>query len=249
MNALPHPALPAFHSPGGRARTAQIQAYLEGLHGVYARYRPLSPVTLFVLSEKDWRERTRVPYGLPFQRTSKLRLYLFIPLVYPEHLLHRLRQALLPVAEGGFPGSLVEFLDLTLGHEYAHAVQVAWQLRSRRRWLDEFLANYLFLFALQRAYPDRYPLYLDWAHLLARLRPQNPRFSAYDRLRTSLADALYFQGVFALKADALVRKGEEVLWTLLEAPSPKEVYRRLLQVLPGLTDLRPEGPGPSPPGT
>ncbi|MER3536936.1 MAG: hypothetical protein C4301_05465 [Thermus sp.] len=249
MNALPHPALPAFHSAGGRARTAQVQAYLEGLHRVYLRYRPLPPVTLFVLSEKDWRERTRVPYGLPFQRTSRLRLYLFIPLVYPDHLLHRLRQALLPVAEGGLPGPLAEFLDLTLGHEYAHAVQVAWRLRSGRRWLDEFLANYLFLFALQRAYPDRYPLYLAWARLLARLKPQNPRLSAYDRLRTGLVDALHFQGVFTLKADALVQKGEEALIVLLQAPSPKEAYRSLLKTLPDLTDLRLEGPGPSPPGT
>lgn len=248
MNALPHPDLPAFYSPGGKARTAQVQAYLEGLHRLLARYRPLPPVTLFVLSERDWRERTRVPYGLPFQRTSRTRLYLFVPLVYPERLLHRLRQVLLPVAEEGLPGALEEFLDLTLGHEHAHAVQVAWRLRTGRRWLDEFLANYLFLFALKGAYPERYPLYLAWARLLARLRPPNPRLSAYDRLRTGLAEALYFQGVFALKAEALVAKGEGALRALLQAPSPKEAYRVLLEALPDLTDLR-GGPAPSPPGS
>lgn len=253
MNALPHPHLPAFYSPGGKGRAAQVQAYLEGLLNVYARYRKVPPVTLFVLSEKDWQVRTRIPFGLPFQRSSRTHLYLFIPLRYPERLLLRLREILLPLlltpSVEKLPGSLPEFLDLTLGHEYAHAIQVAWRLRSHRRWLNEFLANYLFLFALQRTYPERYTLYLTWAHLFTRIHPQKPNLSTYDKLRTSLPDALYFQGAFVLKAEALVQKGEEAFLALLQASSSKEAYQALLRLLPNLTDLRPSEPRPFPQGS
>ncbi len=231
LKALPHPHLPAFYTPGSGLRARALQSYLEGLHRVYAALKPLPPVRLYLLGEKDWQGLLPYPYGLPFQRTGPDGLSLYAPARYPERLLHRLREVLLPV---GAPGNLEAFLDLILGHEYAHAVQVAWGLRTGRRWLDELLANYLFLYALGRAYPNLAQDYLAWAERLARLEPENPRLSAYDRRRTRLKDALWFQGVLTLKARDLP---EDLLGELLQAQTPKAVHRLLVERAPGLACL------------
>jgi hypothetical protein len=71
LEALPHPLLPAFFSPGGALRANALQAYLLSLTPAYAPYAPLPVVRLFVLSEKDWRARLPYPYGLPFQPTFR----------------------------------------------------------------------------------------------------------------------------------------------------------------------------------
>ncbi len=174
MQALPHPHLPAFFSEGGALRAKALQDYLLALSGAYAAYAPLPPVRLFVLSERDWRARLPYPYGLPFQHTGPDGLAVHAPLVYPERLLHRLREVLLPL--GPPPGEIPAFLDLNLGHEYAHAVQVAWKLRTGARWLDEFFANYLFLLGLQGSRPDLLETLLTWSRYLSGLRPARRSF-------------------------------------------------------------------------
>ena len=234
MKALPHPHLPAFASEGAELRAENLRAYLLDLRRVYTAYAPLPPVTLYVLSEGDWRARLPYPYGLPFQRTEGERLSLFAPARYPERLLHRLRALLLPL--GPPPGEISFFLDLTLGHEYAHAVQVAFRLRTGARWLDELLANYLFLLGLG-ARPDLKEHLLAWSRYLAALDPEERRLSAYKRRRGNLKTAVWFQAHFTLKAEALLReKGDAPLRALLEAAplDRKKGHRLLLALYPGL---------------
>ena len=49
------------------------------------------------------------------------------------------------------PGDVREFLDLLIGHEWGHAAANLSGLRSRVKWVDEFMATYLFLAALEAA--------------------------------------------------------------------------------------------------
>ncbi|WP_337843748.1 hypothetical protein [Thermus sp.] len=237
MKALPHPHLPAFASEGAELRAENLRGYLLDLRAAYTAYAPLPPVTLYVLSEGDWRAHLPYPYGLPFQRSEGERLSLFAPARYPERLLHRLRALLLTL--GPPPGEIPFFLDLTLGHEYAHAVQVAFKLRTGARWLDEFLANYLFLLALERAQPDLKEPFLAWTRYLAALEPKERRLSAYERKRGNLEAALWFQAHFTLKAEALLKaQGDKPLRKFLEAAplDRKKGHRLLLELDPGLRD-------------
>ncbi|WP_027883179.1 hypothetical protein [Meiothermus rufus] len=233
MQALPHPHIPLQASEGALRRGRALQAYLLALREALVAYAPIPPVHLLVLNEADWKARTHHPYGFPFQRTSlREGLYLFLPARYPERLIWRLLEAMVPVVPkaGRPPGQPGDFLDLNLGHEYAHAVAVAWRLRTRTRWVDEFLANYLYLLALWRTMPELYPKAKQWGLLLAHLTPLEPSLGSYERKRKSLTDQLWFQGQFTTEATRLVEeKGDALLRGLLQAaPLRKSTVHKLL---------------------
>lgn len=216
IKALPHPHIPVFASEGGVLRAESLRDYLLELREAYTPYAPVPPVTLYVLSEGDWQALVPYPYGLAFQRSEGGRLSLFAPLTNPERLLHRFRETLLPL--GPPPMEIPAFLDLNLGHEYAHALQAAWRLRTGARWLDEFLANYLFLLGLARARPDLAASLLAFCRYLSRLEPERRSLSAYERRRGDLKSALWFQAQFTLKAQELLEtKGDSLLKACLEA--------------------------------
>jgi len=214
-------------------RARALQDYLLTLRASLIRYAEIPPVQLLVLNEADWKARVKHPYGFPFQRTSlREGLYLFLPARYPERLLWRLREALVPAIKkaGRPPGQPNEFLDLNLGHEYAHAVAVAWKLRTRVRWVDEFVANYLYLLALHEALPELYPKAKQWGLLLAHLTPREPSLGSYETKPKGLSEQLWFQGQFTTEAARLVEeKGDALLRGLLEAaPLKKATVHKLL---------------------
>ncbi|WP_457630452.1 hypothetical protein [Oceanithermus sp.] len=244
LRRLPHPHLPAEHSPGGRLRALELQRFLAHLHDALAPIRPIPPVTIYVLDEHDWRRFTRLPYGYPFQRSRPGEGFgVFAPLRYPDRLLERLTGVFAEAARRGgkVPGPLAVFLDLMIAHEYAHAVAVAWGLRARVRWVDEFLANYLYMLALHRADPELYAQARAWAELAARLRPRRRSLSGFERYpRRPLAEQLWFQGVFTLQAARMVEtSGDGFVRKLLElAPfSRRDVHKKLLAAEPGLKDF------------
>lgn len=70
MRALPHPHIPAFASEGGVLRAEGLRSYLLELREAYTAYAPVPSVTLYVLSEGDWRALVPYPYGLAFQRSE-----------------------------------------------------------------------------------------------------------------------------------------------------------------------------------
>ncbi|MFN3368787.1 MAG: hypothetical protein ACK4G4_01900 [Thermus sp.] len=235
MRALPHPLIPAFASEGGVLRAEGLRGYLLELREAYTAYAPVPPVTLYLLSEGDWRALVPYPYGLPFQRSEGGKLSLFAPLTYPERLLHRFREVLLPL--GPPPMEIPAFLDLNLGHEYAHALQVAWRLRTGARWLDEFFANHLFLLGLTKARPDLAEALLAFSRHLSRLEPERRSLSAYERRRGDLKSALWFQAQFTLKSqEILERKGDGLLLAFLEAAplDRKKGHAILLEEVPEL---------------
>ena len=217
-----------------------MRDYLLVLRMGLTHYAEIPPVHLLVLDEADWKARARHPYGFPFQRTSlREGLYLFLPARYPDRLLWRLREALVPAIRkaGRPPGQPNEFLDLSLGHEYAHAVAVARKLRTRVRWVDEFLANYLYLLALREALPELYPQAKQWGLLLAHLTPQEPSLGSYESKPNS--EQLWFQGQFTTEAARLLEeKGDALLRGLLEAAPLKKatVHRLLVGLEPHLRD-------------
>lgn len=219
-----------------------MQTYLLTLRSSLTRYAEIPPVHLMALGEVDWAARVKHPYGFPFQRTSLQEgLYLFLPARYPERLIWRLRETLVPAIKrvGKPPGQPGDFLDLNLGHEYAHAVAVAWKMRTRVRWVDEFLANYLYLLALRQALPELYPQAKQWGHLLAQLTPSESSLGSYESQPKRLSDQLWFQGQFTTEAAQLVEeKGDALLQDLLQAtPLRKSTIHKLLVGLePGLRD-------------
>lgn len=240
VQVLPHPFLPTQASEGAVLRARAIQGYLLELRTALLTYAAVPPVHLMVLGESDWSARTRNPYGFPFQRTSlKEGLYLFLPKGYPERLIWRLRETLVPAIKlaGRPPGQPGDFLDLNLGHEYAHAVAVAWKLRVRVRWVDEFIANYLYLLALHKALPDLYPKAKTWGQLLAHLTPSEPRLSSYETKPKGLVDQLWFQGQFTVEAAKLVEEREDALLKGLLGLAPlskRTIHKVLLGLEPGL---------------
>jgi hypothetical protein len=233
VQALPHPYIPLQASDGSVLRARAMQEYLLALRSALASYTEVPPVHLMVLDEADWKARIRHPYGFPFQRTSlKEGLYLFLPARYPERFVWRLRETLVPAIKkaGRPPGQPGDFLDLNLGHEYAHAVAVAWKLRTRTKWVDEFLANYLYLLALRQALPELYPKAKQWGILLAHLVPSEPSLGSYETKPKGLLDQLWFQGQFTTQAARLVEeKGDTLLQGLLQAaPLKKSTVHKLL---------------------
>lgn len=218
-----------------------MQTYLLALRSSLTRYAEIPPVHLMVLDEADWAARVKHPYGFPFQRTSlREGLYLFLPARYPERLIWRLREALVPAIKqvGRPPGQPGDFLDLNLGHEYAHAVAVAWKMRTRVRWVDEFLANYLYLLALWQGLPELYPKAKAWGYLLAQLTPSEPSLGSYGKSK-HLADQLWFQGQFTTKAALLVEeRGPALLQGLLQATplSKSTIHKLLVSLEPSLRD-------------
>ncbi|GIW26570.1 hypothetical protein [Meiothermus sp.] len=242
MQALPHPHIPLQASEGSVLRARALQSYLLALREALSSYQAIPPVHLFVLNEPDWKARVKHPYGFPFQRTSlKEGLYLFLPARYPERFIWRLRETLVPAIKqaGKPPGQPGDFLDLNLGHEFAHAVAVAWKLRTRVRWVDEFLANYLYLLALHQALPELYPKARQWGLLLSHLTPSEPSLGSYETKPKGLSDQLWFQGQFTLEAARLVEEhGDRLLRGLLQAAPLKKttVHKLLVGLEPHLRD-------------
>jgi hypothetical protein len=133
---------------------------------------------------------------------------------------------------------------------------VAWGLRTRARWLDELLANYLFLLGLKEKRPELAQDLLLWSQHLARLNPEKKSLSLYERRRGNLESALWFQAHFTLKAwEVLERDGDRLLQSFLAAAplDRRKGHRLLLELYPDLKTwfaafglkAAPEGP-PSP---
>ena len=244
LKRLPHPHVPAEYSPGGRRRAVELQRFLSRLHDALERVREIPPVTLYVLDEDDWRRFTRLPYGYPFQRSKPGEGYaVFAPLRYPDRLLERLTHVFAQAARGGgrVPGPLATFLDLMIAHEYAHAVAVAWGLRARVRWVDEFLANYLYMLALYEADPELYAQARAWAELASRLQPQRRSLGGFERYpRRPLGEQIWFQGVFTLQAAKMVEAGGSRFVRRLLTAAPlgrRELHKKLIAAEPGLKEF------------
>ncbi len=174
------------YSPGLTRRATALGTYLSDLHstlehelhrsGHGGTLEPvrLHPVTLRVLTEADWTTQLPYPYGFTFyRRLSNGQGVIFAPGDYPGRLLWVLSAVIVQSEHAGIhaPGALEEFLDLTIGHELGHALAEQLGLRTRVRWLDEFLATYIYLAALQHTLPDAYTRVLDWGRVFSSASP------------------------------------------------------------------------------
>jgi hypothetical protein len=164
-------------SSGLSGRAQALGAYLSDLHGTLEQElhaldleTNLQPVTLRVLTEADWAKSLPYPYGFTFYRRLKNGDgVIFAPSDYPSRLLWVFKAVIVRAEMNGAraPGNVEEFLDLTLGHELGHALADQLELRTRVRWLDEFLATYLYLAALRTAMPDAYNRVLSWGRVFS----------------------------------------------------------------------------------
>lgn len=241
LRPLPDPRLPARHSAGARRRAAQLQGFLRELHGVAVReLAPHGEVELLVVSKADWKQLYSYPYGLPFTRSRPGGVHVVVAADYPPRMLRRFDDLLLAAARAGAPapGDLREFLDLLAGHEWGHAVANLAGLRTRVRWLDEWLATYLFLLALQGAgFDGVLERFLAWAEVQVRgagVERADLGAFEYPRHKLRLSNLLWFQGVLTRRAAELLPRGWELPRSLRAAlPAPRgDVARALIEVEP-----------------
>jgi hypothetical protein len=145
-------------STGLERRAHALSAYLNDLHANLETNleRDLKPVKLCVLSERDWGNQLQYPYGFTFYRRLRDGSgVIFAPGNYPGNLTWVFKSVMVRAEQAGIraPGTLEEFFDLTLGHELGHAIADQLSVRTRVRWLDEFLATYLYVGRSSRRNP------------------------------------------------------------------------------------------------
>jgi len=159
-----------------------------------------------------------------------------------------------------------ELFDLVVGHEWGHAFAVAAGLRTRVKWLDELVATTAFLAALDElGAVETRRRFLAWGEVQVAggaavaavepprhgrrpsASPELPRrdLGAFEtpRGRLRLPELVWFQGVFAQRADALVAADgwgflERLRWALEDVDTGRgrdargEVARALVKVEP-----------------
>ena len=152
LRPLPDSVLPARHSAGARRRAAQLQGFFRPLQIELERvFGAVDRIELLIVNAGDWRRLTRHPYGLPFSKTLAGVASVIGPADHRPRLLHRFDELLLRAGRSGVnaPGDLREYLDLLLGYEWGRSVAGRCGLRTRVSWIDEFVAGYLLLQALE----------------------------------------------------------------------------------------------------
>jgi hypothetical protein len=159
-------------SIGVQSRGLALKGYLEELLESLGQslVLELAPVTLLVFNQGDWAKNAPYPYGFTFYRRLKNgNGIIFAPADYPARMLWTYREVVLQAQKTGIgaPGTLEEFFDLTLGHELGHAVADQLELRTKVRWIDEFMATFLYLLALKNTNPDALGRVLQWAKIFS----------------------------------------------------------------------------------
>lgn len=229
LRPYPHSELPARHSAGARVRTTQLLGFLLPLHRAAAPVlQPQGDVSLVVVDAPDWRSIFNYPYGLPFTRNLPDSAVVVAAADYQERLLRRFDDPLLRAAKAGVraPGQVGELLDLMVGHEWGHAIANRSGLRTNVKWLDEFMATYLFVQALMATGGSASREMLSaWSDVQvaahAELKGALDDFE-YPRGRMGLAQLLWFQGVFTQRALALAPERGWDLAVELRAALPAE---------------------------
>lgn len=201
------PDLAARHSVGARRRTSQLLGFLLPLQRAAAEVlQPQGEVSLLVAAPHDWRLICNYPYGLPFTRNLPNAAVIVAAADYPERVTRRFDDLLLEAGQAGVkaPGQVAEFLDLLVGHEWGHAAANRSGLRTGVKWLDEFMATYLFVQALgATGGTASRELLAHWTALqVAATRHVKGALDdfEYPRGRMSLSKLLWFQGVFTQRA-------------------------------------------------
>ena len=163
--------IPLGGSSGVDVRAHGLRSYLATLHAALeTNLSPLEPVRLLVLTKDDWASAAPYPFGFTFfRRLRDGSGVIFAPDVYPGNLLWVFKAVVVRAGQRA-PGTVEEFLDYTLGHELGHAAADQLGLRTKVRWLDEFLATYFYLCALKSAMPDAYGRVLRWGEIFASSR-------------------------------------------------------------------------------
>ena len=237
------PVLSARHSVGARTRTSHLLGFLLPLQQAGAAVLgPQGDVSLLVANSHDWRLICNYPYGLPFTRNLPAAAVIVAAGDYPERMTRRFDDLLLEAGRAGVnaPGQIAEFLDLLIGHEWGHAMANRSGLRTGVKWLDEFMATYLFVQAMSASgINESGELLARWTALqVAATKHVKGALDdfEYPRGRMSLSKLLWFQGVFTQRALELVpERGWDLALELREAlPAAHkgEVARALIDVEP-----------------
>ncbi len=206
LRGLHDDVLSARHSHGARTRTAHLLGFLSPLQAAAQPVLgPSGEVSLLVAGSRDWQLVCSYPYGLPFTRNLQGGSVIVAAADYPERLTRRFDDLFLTAGKAGAPpGHVSEFLDLIVGHEWGHAVANQSGLRTMVRWLDEFMATYVFAQALLATGGETGKRLLSkWTAVqvaaTSELRGALDEFE-YPRGRMGLPQMLWFQGTFMTRA-------------------------------------------------
>jgi hypothetical protein len=207
LRTFPDEVLPLRYSVGVLRRAVQIQRFLKEL---MQASNALGRLELLVLSQPDWHNLSSFPYGLPLSKAKKdpqTKLYnatLFVAADYQPRLLQRFDGPLLKAAKAGHkaPGEPRELLDLLVGCEWAHALLLASQKQSDKKWQDEVKVVSSFTSALKAAGHDfLLGRFKTWAQV-QKAGGEEAEVSefTYPRCKMPFATMLYLQGLLGLEA-------------------------------------------------
>jgi hypothetical protein len=182
---LVDPAIPTRADALALGRARALQAYLRALDAAApaaaVRYGTLE---LWVLNERSWSAATSAPYGLPARRSRSTPLgpahAILAPATTPGRLLERFDPYLLaatgadPSLRGLQRSQLREFLDASVGVEWAHARLRIALWHDGPAWFTELQAETLLLAALTAAHAEIAERYLAWSRVLSIAPPPPP---------------------------------------------------------------------------
>ncbi len=239
-------SLPTYYS---NSYTARAETTLNLLHNSIAFYRDhfkVDPsVALAVLEATDWREITRIPYGMPF--VSGPPYIVCIPATSD----HALAKTITTAIQGSELTARYEitpqemtrlFVSLIGFHELGHMVAKTYGIRVPNRWIDEFTATYLAYVYLDQNAPRERDIWTDVANILAKkLNHPHNLLKAFEALyvNVGMENYAWYQAVFLQGVKTVYEEhGMEFLKTLKDhqwpPTSPSEYVNQLDQLAPGI---------------
>lgn len=247
-----------YYSQGYKKRALELRSLIEGAMRFYERKLNIKEeLSLAVLTQPQWSQVTRIPYGLPW--VSESPHVAFLPatadgVVAADAL--SFKDTVSPAtlkkikASGySFEQGAQKFVDLIGLHELGHVYTVAYGIRAPNKWLNEFLASYFAYTYLREKHPKLATLFYAMAADLAAESPRQKytTLEDFERLYAEVGIKNYdwYQGKFFQRvAQVYEAKGLSFLAEVRDAfpreknesPSPDAVLHRLEQISAGFLE-------------
>jgi hypothetical protein len=262
--ALKDPSLPGevptYYTPGFKKRAQAMQDLLAGQRAFYRmELGSQADLTMAVLNAEQWaRLNIRDPYGIPTIPDDPPYLALMpadwnevhLGMLPDEKDANRLLVKQVQSAGVEWRQTLYRGFDTMIGHEYGHAVTVAYGIQAPNRWFNEFLATYFLVAYVREKQPQlAFPMHIffsvgmDYPHPYTSLADFETHYPISDSLPANYA---WYQSMFEKRIEEVyARNGVDFLKRVKvafpsggksDAMSNAEVLKKLDEICPGFTE-------------
>lgn len=252
--------LTVYYSPGYEKRAKELQSMIEEAMGFYERKLKVKvDLNLAVLTQDQWTQVRKTPYGLPgFSESPNIA---FLPATADGSVTNgvlSLKNSASPatlkkIKSSGynFEQGAIQFTDLIGLHELGHVYQIGIGLHPRRlnKWFSEFLGSYFAYAYMREKHPKLATLFFAMAADLAAEspRPTHTSLEDFERLYVKVGPNNYswYQGKFLQRvAQVYDNKGLSFIAEVEkafpsaegEAPPVDIVLQRLEKISPGFLE-------------